>query len=170
MTPANGVTPPFAGQPIPGISAAVTNGDGTFWGQPDNGFGTKDNSADFLLRIYKFAPDYRTQKGGSGKLLVESYISLSDPDKKVPWPIVNASTPERLLTGADFDIESLQRAPDGTFWIGEEFGPFVLHVDKTGKVLDAPVGLPGVKSPQNPTLASGETPNLPGRAASRRWR
>jgi hypothetical protein len=37
VTPANGVTPPFAGQPIPGISGAGVNGDGTFWGQPDNG-------------------------------------------------------------------------------------------------------------------------------------
>ena len=69
---------------------------------------------------------------------------------------------ERLLTGGDFDIESIQRAPDGTFWIGEEFGPFVLHVDATGKLLDAPIGLPEVKSPQNPTLETGETPNLPG--------
>ena len=55
VTPANGITPPFAGQPIPGISGAVWNDDGTVWGQPDNGFGTKDNSADFLLRIYRSA-------------------------------------------------------------------------------------------------------------------
>jgi hypothetical protein len=161
VDPANGVTPPFPGQPIPGISAAVVNGDGTFWGQPDNGFGTKDNSADFLLRIYRFAPDWRTKKGGGGKLLVKGFISLRDPDKRIPWPIVNGATPERLLTGADFDIESLQRTPDGTFWIGDEFGPFLLHVDKTGKLLEAPIGLPEVKSPQNPTLAAGEAPTIP---------
>ena len=160
VDPANGITPPFPGQPIPGISAAVVNGDGTFWGQPDNGFGTKDNSADYLLRIYRFAPDWRTKKGGGGKLLVKSFISLRDPDKRIPWPIVNDATPERLLTGADFDIESLQRTPDGTFWIGDEFGPFILHVDKTGKLLEAPIGLAGVKSPQNPTLAAGETPTI----------
>jgi hypothetical protein len=93
---------------------------------------------------------------------VKRFISLRDPDRKVPFPIVNDATDERLLTGADFDIESLQRAADGSFWIGDEFGPYVLHVDATGKLLDAPDPLPGVKSPQNPTLAAGETPNLPG--------
>jgi hypothetical protein len=160
VDPANGQTPPFAGQPIPGISGAVANSDGTFWGQPDNGFGSKDNSADFLLRIYRFAPHYRTRSGGSGRLEVKSFITLRDPDHKIPFPIVNDATTDRLLTGADFDIESLQRTPDGTFWIGDEFGPFLLHVDRTGRLLQAPIGLPGAKAPQNPTLAPGETPTV----------
>jgi hypothetical protein len=160
VDPANGQTPPFAGQPIPGISGAVANDDGTFWGQPDNGFGSKDNSADFLLRIYGFAPHYRTRAGGSGRLEVKSFISLRDPDHKIPWPIVNDATKDRLLTGADFDIESLQRTPDGTFWTGDEFGPFLLHADRTGRLLQAPIGLPGAKAPQNPTLAPGETPTV----------
>jgi hypothetical protein len=157
VTPADGQTPPFAGQPIPGISGAVANDGGTFWGQPDNGFGAKDNSADFLLRIYRFAPHYRTRSGGSGRLDVKSFINLRDPDHKIPFAIVNDATRDRLLTGGDFDIESVQRTPDGTFWIGDEFGPFLLHVDRTGKVLQAPIGLPGAKAPQNPTLAPGET-------------
>ena len=50
----------------------------------------------------------------------------------------------------------MQRTPDGTFWIGEEFGPFILHVDRTGKVLAAPYELPDGKSPQNPFLQPGE--------------
>jgi hypothetical protein len=29
----------------------------------------------------------------------------------------------RLLTGYDFDVESIARAADGTLWFGEEFGP-----------------------------------------------
>jgi hypothetical protein len=161
VTPANGITPPFDGQPIPGISGAVVDPNGSFWGQPDNGFGSKENSADYLLRIYRFAADYRTKDGGSGELKVDRFISLRDPDHKVPFGIVNEDTDDRLLTGADFDIESIQRAPDGTFWIGDEFGPFVLHADDTGKLLDAPVPLPGgLKSPQNPALATGEIPTV----------
>src|SRR5262245_2553293 len=35
-----------------------------------------------------------------------------------------------------------------------------MHTDATGKVLEAPIPLPGVKSPQNPFLQPGETPNL----------
>jgi hypothetical protein len=63
------------------------------------------------------------------------------------------------LTGADFDLESVRRAKDGTFWFGEEFGPFLLHTDATGRVLEAPIPLPGVQSPQNPYLTG--TPTLP---------
>ena len=70
----------------------------------------------------------------------------------IGFPIVNEDTPERLLTGSDLDIESVQRAPDGTFWIGEEFGPFIVHFDADGVLLDAPIEPPFGMSPQNPHL------------------
>ncbi|MCY7401361.1 MAG: esterase-like activity of phytase family protein [Nocardioides sp.] len=160
-SPGNGRTGPFAGQVIPGFSAMVENKDGTFWAQPDNGFGTKGNSADFLLRLYKIDPQWETAGGGLGDITVERFISLRDPDRKVPFAIVNGATSTRLLTGADFDIESVAHAKDGTFWIGEEFGPFLLHVSADGKVLQAPVPFPDGKSPQNPDLTPGEQPRIP---------
>ena len=157
VTPANGRTGPFPGQVIPGFSGVVDNGDGTFWGMPDNGFGAKGNSADFLLRLYRVRPRWETARGGAGRIDVGEFISLRDPNRLVPFPIVNGSTPERLLTGADFDIESVQRGRDGSFWIGDEFGPFLLHVDRGGKVLAAPYEFPDGKSPANPSLQPGET-------------
>jgi hypothetical protein len=42
-----------------------------------------------------------------------------------------------VLTGADFDVESIVRAADGTYWIGDEFGPFLLHFSATGTLLEA---------------------------------
>ncbi|WP_210651644.1 esterase-like activity of phytase family protein [Nocardioides sp. SYSU D00065] len=160
MTPANGRTGPFPGQVVPGFSAMLDNGDGTFWAMPDNGFGTKANSADFLLRMYEVRPDFEGDDGGDGSVDMPRFLSFRDPDHKVPFPIVHEDTAERLLTGADFDIESIVRLRDGSFLIGEEFGPFVLHVDRSGKLLDAPVPLPGVQSPQNPYL-DGAQPTLP---------
>ena len=160
VTPANGRTGPFAGQVIPGFSGVIDNGDGSYWAMPDNGFGAKNNSADFLLRLYKVKPKWETAEGGRGAIVVKKFISLRDPDHKISFPIVNGSTKRRLLTGADFDIESVVRLADGTFWIGEEFGPFLLHVSASGKLLTAPVPFPGGKSPQNPTLGTGETPNV----------
>ena len=123
---------------------------------PDNGYGTKANSADFLLRLYRIRPDFTTASGGSGTVDVRGFAQLGDPDGKIPFALTRA---DRLLTGADFDLESVRRAKDGTFWFGEEFGPFLLHTDATGRVLEAPIPLPGVQSPQNPFLTG--TPNLP---------
>lgn len=150
-TPANGRTGPFDGQVIPGFSAALANGDGTFWAMPDNGFGAKTNSSDFLLRLYKVKPRWERAGGGSGRIQILRYITLSDPRHKIKFPIVHERGARRL-TGADFDIESVQRMGDGSFWIGDEFGPFLLHVDARGRVLSAPVPFPLGKSPQSPEL------------------
>ena len=40
-----------------------------------------------------------------------------------------------LLTGADFDVESIARMDDGSFWVGEEFGPYLLHFSAQGVLL-----------------------------------
>ncbi len=158
-TPANGRKGPFPGQVIPGFSAAVANGDGTYWAMPDNGFGTKENSADFLLRIYLVKPRWERADGGAGTIKILHRVTLSDPWHNVGFPIVNEVIRTRRLTGADFDPESLQRGRDGSFWIGDEFGPFILHVDRVGRMLSAPVAFPLGKSPQNPTLGDG-TPHV----------
>jgi glycerophosphoryl diester phosphodiesterase len=158
VAPDNGVTPPFPGQPLPGFSAVLDGPAGTFWGMPDNGYGAKTNSADFLLRLYRIRPQFKTALGGSGQVDVLGFVQLRDPDNEVPFPLTR---PDRLLTGADFDLESVRRAPNGDLWFGEEFGPFLLHTDATGRVLEAPIPLPGVQSPQNPFLPDPDAWNLP---------
>ncbi|MBB6345620.1 esterase-like activity of phytase family protein [Nonomuraea muscovyensis] len=149
--PVNGVTPPFPGQPVQGFSGIVRRHDGTFDVLSDNGYGAKGNSADFLLRVHRIKPDF-----GKRTVAVLGGFGLSDPRGLVPFPLTRA---DRTLTGADFDVESIVRAQDGTYWIGDEFGPFLLHADREGRLLDAPVELPGVRAPENPNLA-GATPNL----------
>jgi hypothetical protein len=150
---------PGATQPVGGFSALLDAGNGDFYVMPDNGFGSKANSRSFALRLYKVRPKWKTEWSGKGEVKILDAITLSDPDAKVPFPIVNENTPDRTLTGGDFDIESVRQANDGTFWFGEEFGPFIVHVDAKGRVLDAPVPLPRVFSPDNPFLL-GRTPNL----------
>ncbi len=165
--PVNGVSAPFPGQPIPGFSAVIPAEAGDRSGRrllamPDNGFGAKTNSADFLLRAYVIEPRYRTARGGAGTVKVRATISFRDPNHRVPFPIVNEHTRDRLLTGADFDIESLQRDARGDLWVGDEFGPYLLRLDRTGRVLQAPIPLPdGTKSPQSPDLKPGEPATLP---------
>src|SRR5687768_8706547 len=81
----NGVAVPFPSQPLPGFSAVLDAGGGEFWGLPDNGFGTRTNSSDFLLRLYRIRPTFRTASGGSGTIEVLGFVQLSDPGKLVPF-------------------------------------------------------------------------------------
>lgn len=157
--PINGQTVPFVNQqPVQGFSAVLDNKNGTFLAMSDNGFGSFENSADYHLRVYTLRPDFKTKtRNTGGSIAVEGFFELHDPDRKIPFAITNHFSTRRILTGADFDIESFQRVQDGTFWFGDEFGPFLLHTDASGKVLEAPVPLPdfdnpgkALRSPQNP--------------------
>ncbi|WP_329544606.1 MULTISPECIES: esterase-like activity of phytase family protein [unclassified Streptomyces] len=142
--PFNGITGPFADQPVQGFSGAVNRHDGSYDVLSDNGYGNKANSADFLLRVHRVKPDTKT-----GKVKVLGGFNLSDPYHKVPFPLTRA---DRVLTGADFDVESIVRAYDGSYWLGDEFGPFLLHFSPTGRLLEAPISLDGVQAPENPYL------------------
>lgn len=192
VAPANGITPPFVRkQPVQGFSAVLDGPrEGTYYVMPDNGFGTKPNSPDALLRVYAVQPDFRTRHGGRGTVEPVSFdkghdtrqfhagarITLRDPDRKLGFPLVadgthypyagtgpgNASIPvdpaiqsQRLLTGGDLDIESMREDRFGNLWFGDEFGPFLVKTDRTGKVLSREFPLPGVQSPQNPHLGTG---------------
>lgn len=154
----NGIAFPRPQQPVAGFSAVVAGRQrGEYLAMPDNGFGGKANSVDFLLRAYYVRPDFKTARGGSGTIEVDTgegaFISFRDPDHRIGFPIVNEVTTDRLLTGADVDPESLQRGEDGSLWMGDEFGPWLLHFDATGRLLDAPSATPGpLMSPNNPFL------------------
>ncbi|GLS28054.1 esterase-like activity of phytase family protein [Marinibactrum halimedae] len=162
----NGRVGPFPGQPIQGFSA-VQRGSlhpHHFLFLSDNGFGAKENSSDYLLRLYETTVNFSWFD--PGKISVEDYVSFSDPNHYVPFPITLEDGSERLLTGSDFDIESLVVDNNGDLWIGDEFGPFLLHFSKTGELLEAPIATPEIRngqidlsrqvmSPQNPFL-SGE--------------
>lgn len=167
--------PRFPSQPVQGFSAVQFSGTcGTYLVMPDNGFGNKPNSADYLLRMYQITPTFKTTPEGSGSVKVGEFLQLRDPDRKVPFLLVNESTPERFLTGGDFDIESFVQDASGDLWVGDEFGPFILHFDSTGKLLEAPIKIPTfaegsdptrdfVMSPQNPAVLAASP--APGKAS-----
>ncbi|QMS89143.1 esterase-like activity of phytase family protein [Nostoc edaphicum CCNP1411] len=138
----NGRTGPFPGQPIQGFSGVQFANNDSLYFLSDNGYGSKDNSEDFLLRIHRLDPSFKGTENGDGTVKVLDYIQLSDPNNKIPFQIVNEGTTDRLLTGADLDVESFVFDKDGTIWVGEEFGPYLLHFDAAGKLLEAPIATP----------------------------
>jgi hypothetical protein len=160
--PFNGITFPRPSQPVIGFSAIVEGRrPGEYLAMPDNGFGGKANSRDFLIRAYYITPEFETAKGGSGDVVVGEYVEFSDPHDLLDFPIVNEGTEARLLTGGDIDPESLQLGHAGDFWMGDEFGPWILHFDAGGVLIDAPFEMPGgLRSPNNPWLA-GAAPTQP---------
>ncbi len=149
--PNNGVTFPLPAQPVEGFSSIVDGRHpGEYLAMADNGFGAKANSVDFLIRAYHLRPHFKTARGGAGTVDVGDFISFRDPDHHFGFPIVNEATSTRLLTGGDIDPESLQRGANGDLWVGDEFGPWILHFDSRGRLLEPPFGVPGIHSPNNP--------------------
>jgi hypothetical protein len=183
--PANGVTPPYQGQPIPGFSGMIpTSTPGTFFALPDNGFGAQNNSADFVIGFYEVTPTFKSTGDGTtsrGPVAVHKFTPFSDPQglldssyitdgpvyNRVNYyttglqiPVDSRIRVGRWLTGADFDVESIARMNDGSFWVGEEFGPYLLHVNAQGQLLRTPIRHPVLRAPQNPQNAALGAANL----------
>ena len=155
---ANGRTGPFDGQPVQGFSGVqfAPDNTGAFWFLSDNGFGAQDNSADYLLRIYQVDPNFTGIEDGEGSVEIEDFIQLSDPNNLIDFDIINEDSKEHLLTGGDFDVESFVIDDNGDIWVGEEFGPYVLHFNSNGELLQAPIPTPNITADLN-TL-DGEAP------------
>jgi glycerophosphoryl diester phosphodiesterase len=149
----NGIVFPLPSQPVEGVSAIVAGRrSGGYLAMPDNGFGNKANSFDFLIRAYHIEPDFKTARGGSGAVAVGKFVSFRDPLHRIGFAITREGSRRRLLTGADIDPESLQRGSDGDLWVGDEFGPWILHFSSSGVLLDRPFPVPGVIAATNPGI------------------
>lgn len=90
------------------------------------------------------------------RILLEEVLDLTDrtgqPIGGLPVPHGPHAEFEPVfdLTGAQLapqpggaDSEGITALPDGSFWVSEEYGPSLLHVDRTGRVLNrwVPEGL-----------------------------
>ncbi|HSI39992.1 MAG TPA: esterase-like activity of phytase family protein [Xanthobacteraceae bacterium] len=151
-----GIGLPFPGQPLQGHSGIKAMPDGSFWVLTDNGAGAKANSPDFMLYLNRYAIDWQ-----AGTMARVETVFLRDPDKKIPFRIVQEDSAARYLTGADLDLESFQIVGD-TLWIGEEFGPYLIKADRTGRVLELIETVAGeqpVRSPDHYAVASAGAPN-----------
>lgn len=163
-------------QAVQGFSAVLPADKANhFYFMTDNGFGKKDNSADALLRMYEVAVEFREAGHKAQHVQLIKLMTLHDTDRKLSFklqadydhyyqrdnnPAVDPTIQQgRLLTGADVDPESVRVDKDGHFWFGDEFGPFLIQTDQTGKLLRQEISLPAVSAPENPHL-NGAQANL----------
>lgn len=150
-----GIALPFVGQPVQGFSGIETLARDRYRVLVDNGFGNKVNSPDALLSFHEVSIDWP-----SGRVRIDKSVFLHDPDKVIPFRITNEFTKERYLTGADLDVESIQTIGD-LHWLGDEFGPYLLAVDRTGKVVaffETEVDGKVVRSPDHHAVSMPATP------------
>src|SRR5688572_21775369 len=114
----NGFVTPFINrQPVQGFSAVLPGPvKGTYLVMVDNGFGSKVSSPDALLRVYAVKPDFKTGavtpvNRFSGEELAgfssESYFTLRDPGRKIPFNIVADGTnyPGTPVAGGSIPVD-----------------------------------------------------------------
>jgi hypothetical protein len=147
---------PAAGQPVQGFSGIKTGPNGEYLVLTDNGFGGKGNSYDAMLMFHRVKPDWTT-----GRVQLVETLFLHDPDRKVPFATVGETTEKRYLTGADFDIESIQRIGDSLYF-GDEFGPFIIRTDLKGKVISVHGTMVDGKPARSPDHPALSMPAVPG--------
>lgn len=151
-----GLALPFQGQAVQGHSGIKVMPDGSIWLLTDNGLGNKKNSTDSALFLRQYTVNWP-----AGSLKPKATVFLRDPLRKAPFRIVHEDTRERYLTGGDFDPESIQITRD-RFWIGEEFGPYLLEFDLSGRLLavhDTVVDGQTLQSPDHPRLSLPAKPD-----------
>jgi hypothetical protein len=85
-------------QSVQGISGVLQGPTaGSFWVMPDNGFGSQNNSADALLRLYAVRPDFKTAAGGSGTVSAANFNTGAGQSAFTPNSNITLSDPNNLL-------------------------------------------------------------------------
>ena len=140
----NGRELPFGATPVQGFSSLISRSGDRFVALQDNGFGDMANSPDYPLGWFHLHLELKDPEPAGGLVEVLDYVTWSDPLGKIPFAVTLADSAERPLTGADFDPESFVRMNDGSFWVGEEFGPYLVNIGPHGVILEKPVPIPVV--------------------------
>ena len=136
-----------------------------------DGLNVKDNNKTYPSKIFP-APDFKPQIATivlkDNKAVVVSSKPILNPNGTavtglpIPSGQVGSSNEKALTTditviGYDengLDPEGIAPDADGNFWLSDEYGPFIIKVDKSGKIIEK-------FSPANglPEIASQRTPN-----------
>jgi len=115
-----------------------------FYGLTDRGPNVDGPAGTKVEPLVDFTPAIGKFRLANGKATLLQRIPLHATDGTPYNGQVNcaASTGETILdldgstlpcTDTGYDPEGLVALPDGTFWVSDEYGPFITHFDKTGK-------------------------------------
>jgi glycerophosphoryl diester phosphodiesterase len=137
----NGRSLPFPELPVQGFSSLIPLGENKYLALQDNGFGTRENSPDYPLNWFLIKIEFGKLSSDESHVNILQTTPLSDPDGFFPYTMEKPLM-GRIFTGADLDPESFVKVADGSIWVGDEFGPWLLHFNAGGELLSAPISLP----------------------------
>ncbi|GAA5202044.1 hypothetical protein GCM10023322_83140 [Rugosimonospora acidiphila] len=83
---------------------------------------------------YNGLPNPVTKNAASSELTEDLYGNYIDPTK--PYTVPGTKPAVTLNPDNGYDSEGLVALPDGSFWISDEYGPFITHFDKNGKEIE----------------------------------
>ncbi|GBG39366.1 esterase-like activity of phytase family protein [Mycobacterium montefiorense] len=127
--------------PVPGSSNEI-------YGLTDRGPNVAGRTPnEIVFPVPDFHPQIAKLKLADGVASVEQIITLAGKDGA---PLVGLSHPQASTGDSMVDIngaplppsdhgldgEGLVALPDGTFWVSDEYGPFIVHFDANGKELE----------------------------------
>jgi Esterase-like activity of phytase/Bacterial Ig domain len=128
--------------------AMVPGSPGEVYGLTDRGPNVDGRTGDEkVLPVPDFHPQIGRFKLADGMATLERTIVLTGRDGVPMTGLVNpqATTGETMVDLAGrplptsdhgLDTEGLVALPDGTFWVSDEYGPFLVHFDAQGKELE----------------------------------
>ena len=119
---------------------------GLFYGLTDRGPNVSAPNGDDVLPIPTFDPAIGLFRFTAGKAVMVRNIPLQDGSGHPYSGLVNSQNPtgETIedLSGHvlaqdpnGYDSEGLVARPDGTFWVSDEYGPFITHFSRDGRAL-----------------------------------
>jgi hypothetical protein len=128
--------------------AAVPGNADEFYGLTDRGPNADGRTDDEkVLPVPDFHPQIGVYKLSDGTATPGKTLTLSGRDGKPLVGLVDpqADTGESMVSvdgkplptsDHGLDTEGLVALPDGTFWVSDEYGPFIVHFDANGKELE----------------------------------
>ena len=128
--------------PVPGVA-------NEFYGLTDRGPNVDGPNGSKVFPLPDFNPKIGHFKIENGAAQLVGVITLSDSTGKartgLPNPPGPGNTGEVALDLAGktlpfdaqgIDSEGLAALPDGTFWVSDEYGPYIVHFDGSGRTLE----------------------------------
>ena len=138
---------PIVGSGYGSALTPVPNQPGHFYGMTDRGPNvTAPDGSSKIEPDLAFQPAIAEFKLGNGKAEVVRTVGLALADGTPMNGHVNpeADTAETIYdihgnvldkSDAGLDPEGIVALPDGTFWVSDEYGPFIVHFDASGNEL-----------------------------------